>query len=267
MSIYSEIKLISETLDDGETYRGDCPSCGRRSTFTITKQSDGAVFNCFRATCTLRGNIGVSPSVLTRSKQDGGRKKFHPYTGELRELDESQKEFLSRKIGFTAVHLNRSRVLYAAIDDRYAYPIFDPIGKRVGYVLRDYSGFDGGRKSITRMESDTSNCSWYRGESLSPALLTSVAVVEDIPSAVRLSCYVPITVAMNGSNINDDVRRELASYATNVIWAFDRDNTTNAIKNHRKSALMFDRSTVWVLDKDIKDMTEEELKKYVEEHI
>lgn len=52
---------LQETLDqislqvDGTTHRGDCPLCGGRNTFTVTRSIGGMLYNCYKNTCNISG--------------------------------------------------------------------------------------------------------------------------------------------------------------------------------------------------------------------
>lgn len=39
----------------GVPYRGDCPKCGGKNSFTIGEVGNAIVYNCFKADCTLKG--------------------------------------------------------------------------------------------------------------------------------------------------------------------------------------------------------------------
>lgn len=263
MSTYNDVKLIAEGLSDGESFRGTCPFCGESNVFTVTRDSRGAVFNCYRASCIQGGFVSLhggsmsdeSPTAREVRLAAAARAKHKgPYTGTLRELNDDEKATLRNRVGFTDWHLDKSGVMYAPVDARFAYPIYAATGRRTGWVLRDYGG-DARTKSLTfRDTADSGIQSWYRGTGDLGGIL-----VEDIPSAVRAARYYGVAIAMNSSNVNKDVVLEIKSYTPYITWAFDPDNVANAIRNHTRYSLMFARSKVLALDKDIKNMTEKEL--------
>ena len=47
-------------LRDGETKRMDCPACGGKNTFTVTKNSGSVLWNCYKASCNIKGATGVA---------------------------------------------------------------------------------------------------------------------------------------------------------------------------------------------------------------
>ena len=83
-------------------------------------------------------------------------------------------------------------------------------------------------------------------------------VVEDIPSAVRAAAYCN-SVALCGTGCGTEAVAEIAQTSQRVIWALDADATGVAVELQRRHSLMFAESKVLVLERDLKDMTEEEL--------
>lgn len=261
MSIISEVKLYAESLEDGGTYRGDCPECHRKNTFTVTRQGVGFVYNCYSTHCGLRGASGVGPirENLTRIKSS---KKNNKFTGQLAALSADQKKFLHDKVGFGDWHIFKSGVRFAPVEDRYAYPIFAPNGQRRGWVLRAYDGDNPRYKALTYMDVEEPHLSWYGPFD---GQVSCVLVVEDIPSAVRASFYLGPVVAICGSGIGPDYVRELREYARHIVWAFDADAFGTAINYHQRYGLSFESSRVLRLEADLKDMVESDLKQLLTE--
>jgi hypothetical protein len=103
------------------------------------------------------------------------------------------------------------------------------------------------------MDREEPHLSWYRRVNN-----TSCVVVEDVPSAVRAALYTD-SVALCGTGCNLDYAGEIAAHYRNVVWALDADATDQSIKLMRKHALLFENSSVLVLEQDMKDMEEEDL--------
>lgn len=252
-----DIKLLAESLAEGDTVRQDCPTCGRAKTFTITKKDGLAVWNCYSTHCAEKGAFGAHRTNVVRTTLTLPKPSAGPFIGELREIDEEQKAFLGSKIGFGGWHFYVSGVRYAPVEDRYAFPIYAPTGSRRGWVLRSYRPDRVRWKSITRLDREENHLSWYRGAQLSDKVL----IVEDIPSAVRSAAHYPgWTVAICGGGVGPDYIREIREYARGVVWAMDPDATATAIRLHRTYGLVFETSMVLPLERDLKDMDEETLK-------
>jgi hypothetical protein len=253
-----DLLLTIEQLGIGETKRMDCPTCGRAKTFTVTRKDDGAVWNCYSVHCGNKGATGAgNRATLVRTRNEAIAHKIHPFMGELKELDEQQRTFLRLRVGFGEQEFGRSGVRYAPMEDRYAYPIYSPTGRRRGWVLRAYDGHDPRWKALTRLEVAEPHLSWYQGTGHTNRVL----VVEDIPSAVRAASFFPgWVVAMCGGGLGSDYVREIQAYAKHVVWAFDGDATVAALSHHRRFGICFESSVVLPLDSDFKDMDDDSIK-------
>lgn len=242
--------MEASSLEAGERTRINCLSCGGSGkTLTISRMDDGTiVWNCYKASCEERGANGGGRLVRTRETPRVQTTK--PYLKDLLRLEDEQCEFLLNEIGWTEEHLEFARPLWAPEDQRYALPIYGPMGIRRGYVLRSYSG-DAFTKALTYMDVSEPHMSWYRTDHGS----NEVVVVEDIPSAVRVAKYCN-SVALCGTGCGPDYANEIAAHAQVVTWALDADATSLAVKLHRKHSLLFRGSRVQPLECDVKDMNE-----------
>lgn len=258
-----QILLEAAELEPGERKRIVCPTCGggttRERSLSVGRTDDGApIWNCFRGSCPERGG-GEARASLVRTRHTPKRTTVKPYQGELRFCEDAELAFLAERIGWHEPHWELGRPFYAPEDDRYAFPILGPLAARRGYVLRAYDGRE--PKALTRMEVDEPHMSWYRRPSVEG---TIVVVVEDIPSAVRAGLYAP-AVALCGTGVSADYAAEIAGLYPRVVWALDADATALALQLKREHSLLFNESRVLVLEKDIKDMEEEEVKQLMED--
>ena len=46
-------------ISEGESYRGDCPLCKGRNTFTASKIDGTIVYNCYKVSCGSKGRVSV----------------------------------------------------------------------------------------------------------------------------------------------------------------------------------------------------------------
>lgn len=253
----AEIILEASAMDDGESIRIVCPTCGgggsKERSLNISNTDGTVLWNCHRASCEEAGAAGDRGHfVRTKQPREERKRKITPYEGQLAPLSEEWMEYLCESIGWKDVHHEHGRPLYAVEDDRIAYPIYSPLGSRRGWVLRSYDP-SCRTKALTRMDTDEPHLSWYRTQNNN-----SCVVVEDIPSAVRASLYAD-SVALCGTGCGPDYAMEIAAYYTNVVWALDADATDQAIKLMRRYAMLFENSQVLVLERDFKNEEEERL--------
>lgn len=258
VTVNSNIILEAEALSVGESVRIQCPTCGGNgATLSLTRKDDGGVvWQCFRASCPERGARNRTGGLIA------GRSTPKPpqlctYKGELRACTDDELAFLEHKVGWTDEHLTYGRPRWAVDADRYALPIFDSGGNRRGWTLRTWDPKEW-TKALTRMDKAEPHLSYYGTHPGGKRI-----VVEDIPSAVRAAKYIN-SVALCGTGCGEDYALEIAGCTSDIIWALDADATTLAIRLHRRHQLLFNRSRVIVLDCDLKDMTEPELKALLE---
>lgn len=87
-----------------------------------------------------------------------------------------------------------------------------------------------------------------------------IVLVEDMLSATKLNQLGIRSVCLLGTNINDNlVNRLLELNEEHVVLALDKDATAKAVKLSMSIGYLFKKFTVLPLEKDIKDMTSEEI--------
>src|SRR6056300_2106735 len=90
-NIYNIISDID--VPNGQTKRTNCPNCGGYNTFTVTNNMGSLIWNCYKASCNIRGGTRVHLSVDDIRTSFSGVKEFAeesfrlpdyiiPYTGE-----------------------------------------------------------------------------------------------------------------------------------------------------------------------------------------
>lgn len=255
------VMLEATGLEPGARMRIRCPACQggskRAKTLSIMRHEDGSTYwSCWRNSCSEWGRDGVATN-LVRNRIAPPRPK--PYRKSLVKLTEDQRKELGGTIGWDEDHCTAARVRWAEDDNRFAFPIFSPLGAIRGYVLRSYdpSAFP---KALTYMDTPEPHLSWYRGPT------ETLVVVEDIPSAVRASRYAS-AVALCGTSISKADILELARNVDNVVWALDADALGTSIKHNRNTNLIFDTTLTLPLESDLKDMAEPALRTLLHENV
>lgn len=263
MSIRDEISLLAAGLGDGDTFYTTCPSCERANKFSLSRTDTGLVlYRCFRDSCVLHSGGAISDGgSMVGATRTVKRKSFTPYTDPLIPITDEQREFLYEKIGWDAEHIKTCGVRYAPDADRFALGIRGAGGARRGWVLRSWKPEHSGTKAKTHMDDDYPSLSFYRCEREG---VDRVVAVEDIPSAVRASRYVN-AVALLGTSCNTIAAWEIAEAYPHIIWALDADATRQAFRLQADHRLLFRRSDVMILSRDLKDETEDNLREILYE--
>lgn len=281
----AELSILYSDLELGETRRERCPFCGdKEKTFTITRDDDGIVYNCYRASCSVSGNI--SPTG-TRSKtvqvsQGNSGSPSRNIKGGTKDKSERKassnnntKQTLQRIPGtervargpiteeiiellWTRYGLSKE----IAIQNNWAVlrcdiptlsiPIYNKIGDHVGYVDKVLSKVSSRPKAInsghfdrTTIHYPTSNISNY---------FDSIFLVEDAISSVKASIHLgekTTSAALLGSSVTEKMIPELREYKK-VYLALDKDATKKAYKIRNKLKGILNLYVV-PLSKDIKD--------------
>lgn len=186
---------------------------------------------------------GAAPARVPR--------EVKPFTGELVTLRQSDEAFFLEHWRITAQELERAGVRYAPERDAYCYPVRDPRGYQVAALLRYYNGSK--PKAVIYPENAYQPLqAWYRS-----AMVTDgrVCIVEDQLSAIKAARYCEWAVALMGTSISTDGAVQIARVRpTEVLVALDYDATDSAFRQQRLYSLVWPRSRVLPLRKDIKDM-------------
>lgn len=245
------LELENLELQTGEQKRLRCPTCkggnsGEKS-LSITKTESGLLWNCFRASCSEKGNTGDPVLDVPSSKVITNSKTVDIVTYPLgpKAWDYIENTW----------HITEVRHWYWTLQyqGRLAMSVRSPKYMHRGWCLRDIRG-ELVPKVLTYIEDGEEGLSWYREHLRGPTI-----VVEDIPSAVRANRYVN-SVALLGTGIGPERAIEIADYATRpIIMALDQDATDLSFKWANKWSLLWGDVEVLPLTKDLKNMTEDEL--------
>ena len=144
----SKINDFIDTLsvDVDGTYRGNCPQCGGRNTFTVTNDSGNYLYNCYKHSCRTYGAIHRNMSVFdikTRLSHsgEGSDQEFESVVDKAFEMP----PFISASIPdetrvnmfMNTWNINPDDVMYDVRQDRVVFPVWhngiivDAVGRSV----------------------------------------------------------------------------------------------------------------------------------------
>lgn len=244
-------ELEAQQLEPNETIYTTCPVCQGRKKFSVTRLSHSVVWNCFRASCPVKGHS--HSGLLLPAEKPKPRNKLRPYTGKFHPLSGSQREFLLER--FPLSKMPKGTV--SSGDGRFIFPILNPSGYERGYLLRNWpeaqlSDWDG-PKAMTHMHAEGPVMSWHRGD----GPVEQLVLVEDMLSAYCAQQAGLSACALLGVNLDNDKVREIACQRPReVIIALDADATEQSFRLARKWGLAFQKTRVAVLERDLKDETD-----------
>ena len=211
--MYTIQSIISDMeIPNGHTKRMNCPECGGIKTFTVTNNMGSLVWNCYKASCNVRGGNRVHLSADDIRAGFTGAKEFAEDTFELP--------------SYIIPHRNRRTVLkfcyeygfepddvgvsYDIKEDRVVFPIthngklVDATGRALGKRLPKWKRY--GKSGLPF----TYGCG------------NVAVVVEDCVSAAVVGYGSFVGVALLGTSLQDSHKGYLAQFSTAVI-ALDPD--------------------------------------------
>lgn len=230
--------------------RIDCPFCGGSKTFTIASVDGSRVWNCFKASCGVRGSksVGRSPDQV-RKRLEGPQEivRKAPDTPSILTLPDNNPHVLR--------YLERNGSM-DAYRDGLCHMRYDPATDRVLFFMQDRKGAVGrslrGDKPKWKAYGDTAGI-------LTVGQGDTLVLVEDAASACsvgRVSGFVG--GALMGTNISPVQRQELLSYK-NVIVALDKDASRKAL-SIQASLRGYANVSVIFLEEDLKYLSIERVK-------
>ena len=230
-SYKDQISVIkSVRLKDGDRKTMDCPFCGGKNKFTIDKFDGKLVWNCYKASCSVRGSHVEGRSVANAkqylSGQATSRKKQS--FGSIPEITTriinvpAAIEYLKSVNSFEAFERGDIACRYAVKEDRVLFYNKDGTGA-VGRSLRPV-------RSKWWTYGDVSG-GIHVGEG------THAVLVEDVASACAVSNVENLVgVALLGTNITKTIAKSIIKYNKHTL-ILDNDASLKAISLLRKVSM------------------------------
>jgi len=237
--------MIKDLIDDlilknGETKRMNCPACGGINTFTVTKNSGSFLWNCYKASCNIKGVTGAPFSREEFARRMEPEKKVDRFDIP----DSFTLNFPDRMIKY----METNNVLDAWKDNRVEL-YHDVVQNRAVFMIKS-SGktIDAVGRALAR------GIKWHRyGKSKQPFVvktdLDHAIIVEDAASAAAVSKY-GTGIALLGTHLTDEALEIIATYRS-VTVALDRDATNKAL-HLTKRIKQFTTATMKILKDDPK---------------
>lgn len=246
--------------------RMDCPSCGKKSTFSVSEVNGERLWYCFHADCDVRGRSGFrirkdTPYHPLLSKKKKTELKPDTYVGEFQVPDtfvplsrSSEAESYVRRVNAYEAYRN------GLADIRYDFRM-----NRVVYLVkRNKRIVDAAGRALDKNVKPK----WWRyGNSGIPFVVGGSRVgilLEDCASACSVSDSVS-GIALLGTSLPESYLPTLRTF-DRLIVALDKDATKKAIDLVRRLQGVRPTSLV-ILDKDVKDMTDDERKRTFDRYI
>lgn len=242
-----DLSLYSVAL--GHTERYDCPVCGGHNTFTVTNNEGTIIFNCYRAGCNSRG------------AWHKGRTKEELKALAYKESSEVKPFKLPEYIQYGLVNSKMIEYLrkHHCLDFAHRLPIaYDPRQDRILFLIKDGDSILGavGRDLSGKSRLKSLN---YHDTISKPFIIgdtDTIVIVEDCTSACSLLRNPKYTgLALLGTNLKSTYIPWIKKY-DKVIVALDKDARNKSLVIKKHLSFYCNDVSVWLLEKDIKDMEE-----------
>ena len=255
MSIREYINSLS--LSDGQTWRSNCPACGRKNTLTVINDGGSIIYNCYGLGCSATGavHVGLTAHEIQKrlAKRQDSKAEPERETMEIPEYvtqaptgNGKFDEFVQRW------GLQGIRLMYDVKDQRVVFPILYK-GRLVDAVGRSLTG------ATPKWLRYTGTASVFE---LTYGTPKGVAVVvEDVISAITVAKHLPgVTgLAILGTSLGSQHIEALDEY-DRIVVALDRDAVSKTLEFKRTIESWTGNTTkALLLQDDIKYMVEDDM--------
>ena len=243
--IYNIHDIINDIhITVGETKRMNCPTCGGYNTFTITNNMGSLVWNCYKASCNIKGTTRKRMSVDEIKSVHNFKKDNEFVLPEY--VVQSNDNYILKWFYDRNIDSNTVEFFHDVKENRVVFPIHqkgktvDAIGRSLGKRLPKW------RKYGSSGLPFTFGCG-------------SVAVVvEDCLSALCIGSEVYVGVAVLGTTLTDIHKRYLSQFSTTII-ALDPDALPKTMQFAKELRGHVNTVKVLRLTDDLKYRKEEDL--------
>lgn len=251
-------------LKESDRYRGDCPECRGKNTFTATNELGDIKYNCFKLGCTVGGIHGTDMTAAEIHRRLEEQQLQRAYTNIKKEKDtmEIPEYVVTPKASHTKYQRYIKRwgiaighTMYDVKDERVVFPI-----KHDGRIV-DAVGRAVGKKQHPKWYRYTGEADYYMiGEA------KTLLIVEDVVSAIVAFQEIPYVTAMAilGTSLSPKHMEKIGEYEK-VIIALDPDAIGKTVEYRREIELWTGNKTVAMnLIDDIKYREYEDMDKLKE---
>jgi DNA primase len=247
-------------IPPGGNFRGDCPFCLHKNSFSVSRQDGRLKWYCFFANCTAKGDTLYKPSAqeifsqerkyYRHNETETGKNFVVPSSFDSVTSSRKCMKFLHNNNCIDAYTMDLCDIFYDKVLDRCIFLIQNDhnIKGAAGRALGNF-------KPKWYMYS-SSPFPFVCGESREGIL------VEDCPSACVIGAAGHSGVALLGTSIKPTYMKFLTDKYDSLVVALDRDATNKAL-DIAKELSYYVPTTVKILEKDLKHYTVEEAKEFL----
>lgn len=255
-----QLDIIKDiNIKEGDRLTLDCPFCNGRKKFTISYLDGKVLWNCYRASCNVRGIYSKGYSLKGLKNKLDSENLPCKYTSIIRPMP----KYLSRvEVNKDAIEYLKGVNSWLAYEKNLIDVKYSPIDNRVIFIHNNQLGAIG-RTLINHMPkwiSYGTGATFYKVGKGNTAI-----VVEDVPSACAISNISKYTgVALCGTNISADQCLELSDFDRAIV-VLDKDASKKAIKVSKRIN-SFLPCTVRFTNEDLKYLNPKQIDEVLNEY-
>lgn len=257
-----QIEIIkSIKVSEGESKTIDCPFCYGKKKFSITNKDGTVLWNCYKASCSIKGAYRKGMTLSLIKNRVGIPKET---LGEYLAREINERGLTLRRIPEILSQPKNHAYVMNYLEENGCLPAFDqglvkilyaPADNRCLFMMND------GKGAVGRALGDNTP-KWMSYGDTSGALTVGTSdvavIVEDAPSACAVGVIDGYAgVAILGTNLSTKQKQSLKKYK-NIIICLDNDAKGKAIKLLRQLQGLVD-CTVKFISKDLKYCPSEEI--------
>ena len=222
MNVRQHVELLD--LQYGEAYRGNCPVCNGKKTFTATCTDTGIVYNCYKAGCKVGGIAGgtlTSEQLLAAMRKRTQEKEAHVPTPIPVPEGFTQRTDIPKYVAWMkGYNLNPVELgtYYDVRQDRVCFPVKHK-GAVVDFVGRSMTG-----RTPKWLRYANAHVPYTYGNGI-----VAVLVEDCVSAAVAGHAENCTGIALLGTNVLDEYLPLLQTYDT-LIVALDPDARSKALQ-------------------------------------
>lgn len=255
----SKIREFVESLDvhNGDRWRGDCPVCHGKNTFTVTNEMGSLLYHCYKASCGIGGGYDVHMSASDIRKVLRGQVDDVPTSINFDlppSLVPMRNEFREGVSFCEHWKLSETDCMYDIKEDRVVLPVYhngmvvDAVGRAVKHSKFKWKRYGNAHIPYIKRSvvGDNSKC----------------VLVEDAISAYTVARLLPAAgLAIMGTSLTAQQKQFIGDNFVHVVVALDRDALDKQLEIARDLSSCVPSVKVARLSDDFKYAHEDDIQK------
>lgn len=256
MNIPNYLEPLVAAVPHNTAQRFDCPKCRGKSTLGITKENGKVKWHCFKASCNLKpGNKSYSRNISEL------KTVLNAHTAVKQEFKLPDYLIYGLSSSYASLMITEGHCLEVYKQGLFDIA-FDPKENRVCFLVKKNNKDIGliGKAINNKIKPKVLN---YQNSDVSTPFICgstdTIVLVEDCLSAASVCRIKELSgLALLGSSLKNEYLPIVKSYSKCIV-ALDRDARKKALAIKKKLCYYHPNVKLWLLDMDIKEMSDKEL--------